>query len=143
MRAWLAAIVVAVCVPPAVIAASHNGHVVFGGVPVPGATVTATHGDRRSVTATDPDGAYRLDLSDGTWTIRIEMIGFAPVAKEIEITGEAAPITWELTLLPFEEITRGLRPAVPEAANGQPPPTPGLTTTTAPATPTGPQTGFQ
>src|SRR5262245_37828016 len=106
---WLAVAIVVGLVSRSAAAATASGRVVSGGVPVPGATVTATDRDRRVVTATDSDGVYRLDLADGTWTIRIEMIGFAPIAKEVAVGADAAPATWDLTLLPFEEITRGVR----------------------------------
>ena len=38
----------------------HSGQVTFGGLPVPGATVTATAGDKKLVTATDEQGVFRL-----------------------------------------------------------------------------------
>ena len=86
------------------------------GVPVPGATVTATQGERRFVTATDPQGTYKLpELPDGTWTIRVEMPGFAPVTRDIAVATDAEPSKWDLALLPFEEITRGLPPPAPAA----------------------------
>ena len=47
-------------------AAEHHGTVKFGGLPVPGATVTATKGDKKLVTTTDENGRYAFaDLSDG------------------------------------------------------------------------------
>src|SRR5690349_13400463 len=63
---------------PTLASAETRGQVVFGGVPVPGATVTATHGEKEFVTITDPMGMYVLpDLPEGTWSIEIEMLGFA------------------------------------------------------------------
>jgi uncharacterized GH25 family protein len=53
-------------------AAGHHGEVKFGGLPVPGATVTATKGDQRFVAVTDQQGAYSFpDLADGVWTIQV------------------------------------------------------------------------
>ena len=96
-------------------ATDRYGHVSFGGVPVPGATVTAIRDDRHLVTVTDQQGVYRFaDLADGVWTLRIEMLGFATIVQDITIMIDSPPSTWELKLLPFEEITRGLPPARPE-----------------------------
>ena len=90
-------------------AADHAGQVTFGGVPVPGVVVSASRMDRQVVTTTDEQGLYRIsDLEDGTWAVRVEMLGFAPLNREISVAaGESASI-WELTLLPFAEITRGI-----------------------------------
>jgi hypothetical protein len=81
------------------------GRVVFGALPVPGATVTASRGDEQSVTVTDQQGGYRLaGLSDGVWTIRVEMLGFVTASREVTIGSGEPPITWELSLKSFEEI---------------------------------------
>ena len=100
-----------------VVAADHSGHVTATGVPVPGATVTATQGERRFVTTTGLQGTYHLELSDGVWTIRVEMPGFAPQAREMAVRTGAPAAAWELALLSFESITRGLPVATPA---GQP-----------------------
>ena len=92
-------------------ATDHFGQVTFNGSPVPGAMVTATLGDKQVIVFTNQDGIYRLaDLADGTWTIKVEMRGFSALSKEIVIAAGTQPSTWELTLLPYEEITRGLPP---------------------------------
>src|SRR5881628_3839560 len=96
-------------------ATDRYGHVSFGGVPVPGATVTAIRYDRHLVTVTDQQGVYRFaDLADGVWTFRVEMLGFATIVQDITIMVDSPPSAWELKLLPFEEITRGLPPAGPD-----------------------------
>jgi hypothetical protein len=88
-------------------ATTHYGQVVFGGVAVPGATVTATLGEQKVVTSTDVQGVYTLaDLDDGAWTIKIEMVGFSPISREVTVAAQTEPSTWELTLVPFEELTR-------------------------------------
>ena len=54
----------------------YRGQVVFNGVPVPGATVTATQGEKKFTAITDPMGAYVFpNLPEGTWAIEIEMLG--------------------------------------------------------------------
>ena len=93
---------------PVLSATEHYGQVGFTGLAVPGATVTATQGDKQIVTTTDQSGVYRFaDLADGTWTIKIEMRGFAPLTREVTVIAGAQAAVWELALLPFEEITQG------------------------------------
>src|SRR5689334_19643815 len=96
-------------------AADSVGQVTFNGQPVPGARVTATRQDAASgtsneprVTASDASGVYRFDdLAEGTWTIAVEMFGFAPVTRDVRIPPDGPPPVLELVLLPLAEITRG------------------------------------
>jgi hypothetical protein len=91
-------------------AAEHQGVVKFGGLPLPGATVTAVQGEKRWVTVTDPQGFYSFpDLADGAWTLRVEMQCFAPAHREVA-TGANTTAEWELDLLPLDEI-RSAAPA--------------------------------
>src|SRR5712671_6404315 len=86
-------------------AAPHQGVVKFGGLPMPGATVTATLGDKKLTAITDPQGYYSFaDLADGNWTIRVEMLCFEPVEREVAIAPGAPAPEWELKMLPFDEI---------------------------------------
>ena len=88
-------------------AAEHAGQVTFGGVPVPGATVTAVRADKQIVTSTDQAGVYHLaDLEDGVWTIRVEMLGFSTESQVVTIAADSAPSIWALSLRPFEEMAR-------------------------------------
>jgi Carboxypeptidase regulatory-like domain len=81
------------------------GRVVFGGLPVPGATVTASRDAEQVVTVTDQQGSYRLaDLAEGVWTIRVEMLGFVTARQDVTIASGGPPITWELSLKSFDEI---------------------------------------
>jgi len=102
----------------AVAAADHFGRVVFNGLPVPGATVTASQGDQKLTTVTDQDGVFHLATpGDGSWTVRVEMIGFAAATQEIAIADGAPASTWELKMLPLAEMTAGLAqtPTAPSA----------------------------
>ena len=102
-------------------ATEHFGQVTSTGVPVPGAMVTVTVNDKQIITFTNQDGLYHLaDLPDGTWMIRVEMRGFAPLVKEVTVAADAKPSAWELTLLPFEEITKGLPPPRSQATAPSP-----------------------
>ncbi len=86
-------------------ASEHHGQVKFGGLPIPGVTVTAAQGDKKLVTISDGQGMYSFpDLPDGVWSIEIEMLCFAPIKQDVTIGAEAAIPDWELKLLPFEEI---------------------------------------
>ena len=50
----------------------------FAGLPVPGATITATMGDKKLVAVTDPQGVYSFaDLADGVWNLQVEMLCFS------------------------------------------------------------------
>ena len=96
----------------------HSGQVTFGGLPVPGATVTATSGDKKLVTATDDQGMFRLgDATEGVWSLKVEMLGFEALTREITVTAAPQPSEWLLALRPFDDITRG----VPRPAPAPPP----------------------
>ncbi len=93
-------------------AAEHRGLVKFGGLPVPGATVTAVQGEKRLVTVTGLLGDYTFpDLADGVWTIQVEMLCFSPAIQEVRVAAGAPIVEWELKLLPLSEIKAETRPA--------------------------------
>ncbi len=92
-------------------AAEEHGKVQFGGLPVPGATVTASQGDKKVVAVTDEMGGYSFpDLAEGTWSFQIEMQGFAPVKQDVTVAAApAAPAPpasqdFELKMLPIAEM---------------------------------------
>jgi hypothetical protein len=86
-------------------ASENHGQVFFGGVPVPGATVTVTQGAKNLVTVTDRQGLYEFaDIADGVWKIQIEMRGFSTVAGEITVAPNAPQGSWELKLLGLEQM---------------------------------------
>lgn len=100
--------------------AEHHGQVTFAGVPVPGATVTATQGDKKFVVITNEMGAYAFpDLPEGSWTIEVDMLGFA------KLKGDTATAAWDLKMLPLEEMKA-------EVAHNEPP-APAVAETSAPA----------
>jgi hypothetical protein len=121
LASWLVVALLAAA-GPAGAAAAHYGKVTFSGLPLPGATITATQGDTQVVTVSDQDGMYRLlDLADGNWTLRVEMLGFATISQEISLPSDSPLPTIELRLLPFEETARN-RPSVsPSSASQQQP----------------------
>ena len=107
--AWIAA--------PGIAAAPYSGHVTFGGLPLPGASVTAIRGADKFAVTSDQSGRYRFDdLSDGQWTIEISMLCFAPLSADVTISASTAPGTWELKLLPLEQMS--LAKTVPAGTAG-------------------------
>src|SRR5262245_12085116 len=118
--------------------AEHHGQVMFGGVPVPGATVTATQGDKKYVVITDQQGGYSFpELSEGPFMVQVEMLGFSTI--EQEVTTPTAE--FELKMLPIEEI----HAEVVHATTPEPAPAPAGTPANAKQPPNQPrqQTGFQ
>ena len=100
-------------------ASEHYGQVTFGGLPVPGATVTGSQGDKQVVTITDQQGVYKLaDLADGVWTIRVDMLGFLAASQDVTVAAGSQPSIWELKLMPFDEIAR-LAPPQPATSSFQ------------------------
>src|SRR3972149_9242925 len=90
---------------PAGAASPYPGQVPSGGVPIPGATVTATQGETTVRTITDREGLYRFaDLGDGVWRVTVEMVGFETLTFDIIIPPPATgtPPASELTLLPLD-----------------------------------------
>jgi hypothetical protein len=102
-----------------------------GDVPVPGATVTVTQGDKSFVTSTDDSGAYSFaNLPDGVWTLRVSMLGFSPVSRDVGVAPEAPSPTWDLTVLGLDAVRQQLAAGTPPAGTqalvapkpGTPPP---------------------
>ena len=151
MKKLLIALVILVSAHRLLAGGEHSGQVTVGGVPVPGATVTASAGEKTLVTATDEQGKFSLpDATAGVWTLRVEMLGFEPLSREITVTAEPQPSEWTLALKPFEEITKGIAipppsppPAAVAASNGSSPPRATNGRGAAPATQTPGRGGFQ
>ena len=94
----------------------HHGTVKFGGLPLPGATVTAKakEGNKSFGAISDLEGHYSFpDLPDGAWTIQVEMPLFATVQQEVTVGAGAAASDWDLKLLPAQEISTIVTPAPP------------------------------
>lgn len=86
-------------------ASEHHGQVTFNGLPVPGATVTATRGAKTFSTVSDTDGSYAFsDLADGPWKIDIELPLFSPIHQSITISPNTPGIRWELKMLPLDQV---------------------------------------
>lgn len=89
----------------------YRGQITFGGLPVPGVTVTAVRGSAHLATITDQQGLYSFpDLTDGKWTIEVEMTGFSTIKQDVVIGPAAPPGKWELKLLPLDQIKANVAP---------------------------------
>jgi trimeric autotransporter adhesin len=116
--------------PQLAAASEYHGQVSFGGLPLPGATVTVTQGAKSFAAVTDQGGLYTFpDLADGVWKLEIDMQCFSTVHAEVTVSPATAPGKWELTLLPLDQITKltKLPPAPlpsPSAAPAQKPAAP-------------------
>lgn len=100
------------------LASEYHGQVTFGGLPVPGSsvTVTATQGGKKAVAITDSQGVFEFaDLADGVWTINIEMTGFAPVKQQVTVAPNAPSAKFEMKLMTLAQIRAEAKPTV-EAA---------------------------
>ena len=85
--------------------APYRGVVTFGGLPLPGATVTATQGGKKETAVTDQDGAFSFDnLAEGPWTIKVQMELFAPDQAEVTIAPNVPAATFEMKLLPENQM---------------------------------------
>ncbi len=129
-------------------AAEQHGVVKSGGLPVPGATVTATMDNKKVVTTTDDQGVYSFpDLDEGVWKMTVELLGFETVTRDIGVSPEAPSPSWDLKLMSAADLTTALAakatavaaaaapapaPAAPAVAVGAPAAAP----TTAATTPT-------
>ena len=88
----------------------YHGQVTLGGAPVPGATVTATQAGKKMATVTDLQGNYTFaDLADGTWTVQVEMTGFAATQQEVAVAKDGLAGKWELKLLSLEEMRAAVK----------------------------------
>jgi trimeric autotransporter adhesin len=98
---------VAMClmVPRLALASEYHGRVTFGGLPVPGATITATQGSQKVVAVSDQQGSYSFaDLADGAWKIQVEMQCFSTIEQTVTIAPNVPAGSWELKLLSLDQI---------------------------------------
>ena len=84
------------------VSAEHRGVVKFGGLPVPGATVTITQHGKKQSAITNAEGAYAFPEVTAPFTVDIEMQLFTPAHRVLNDTSAVAE--WELELLPRDQI---------------------------------------
>src|SRR5438067_1812628 len=93
-------------------ASEYHGQVSFGGLPVPGATITAIQGSKQFFAITDLQGLYAFpELTDGKWTIEVEMTGFSTIKQDVLIGPNTPASKWELKLLSLDQTKAQIRPS--------------------------------
>ena len=93
----------------------------FAGLAVPGATVTASQGEKRFTVTSDEGGRFHFDdLPDGPWKIEISLQCFATIHADITVAPNAPPGKWELTLLPLDQLKVLAAPQPPAPATAPP-----------------------
>jgi len=103
--ASLLCVVLFLCAFQVAAASEYHGAVTFGGLPVPGATITARHGNKTFTAISDQGGLYHFDdLPDGQWTITVTMQCFRTIQTQVTIAPKAPAGNWELTLLPIDQL---------------------------------------
>ncbi|MGC4055907.1 MAG: TonB-dependent receptor [Paludibaculum sp.] len=94
-------------------ASENRGRVIFKGLPVPGATVTASRDGKSFTAVTDLDGRYLFpELSDGSWILQVKMFGFESMRQEVAVAANSVAREWSLTLLTMERIKAEIQVAV-------------------------------
>ena len=112
MKRWLAnlllvAVLSGLCGARLARAAEYYGQVVFGGLPAPGVSVTATQGAKQFTELTDDRGIYRFaDLPDGAWKLEISLSGFVVIHADVTVSAQTAPGKFELVMLPLDELKK-------------------------------------
>jgi trimeric autotransporter adhesin len=105
------------CASMPAFASKYYGQVTFGGFGVPGATITATQGEKKFSVTSDEGGSYRFDdLPDGQWKIEISFQCFGTINAEVIVAADSPPGRWELQLLPLDELKALAKPQPPDIA---------------------------
>jgi hypothetical protein len=126
MRSFISALAVAVSLT----AAEYHGIVTFGGLPLPGVTITATQGNKTLTTSTDERGQFSFaDLHNGNWSLRAQKLGFSLVIQDVSAGDTLQGVLIDLKVLPLDQIEA---PATGQSAAFQQPqaaaePTPEIT----------------
>ena len=89
-----------------------RGIVTAGGASMPGATVTASQGDRQLATTTDERGAFVFtNVTAGEWSVEVRTLGFATLQRTVTIgSTDATPLSLELSFLPKDALIASLKP---------------------------------
>ncbi len=123
MRAYARYVALLLVLIAPVWGAEYHGQVRFGELPLPGATVSATQGDKKLSAVSDENGIYSFpDLPEGSWQLQVDMVGFTPTKQEVTPNGLPGP-NFELKMLPLDQIQADAAPA----------PQPSTVTSAAPA----------
>lgn len=107
---WAVIILLATCVAGEA-TAEHHGRIMYSGLPVPGATVTAARSGQKLSTVTDTQGLFQFaGLPAGEWVLSVQMSGFAFVQTKVTVPASGGSVL-ELQMLPLEEMLDGAEKA--------------------------------
>ena len=102
-------------------ASQYYGKITFGGLPLPGATITATQGDKTFSTTSDEGGVFHFaDLPDGQWTIEVRMQCFESIRADVAVISNMPAAIWELKLLAADQLQALAKAPPPVPAAPQP-----------------------
>src|SRR5579884_1462040 len=88
----------ALSLAPAFAQSTITGILRSNGLPIPGATITATQGSKKLVTTTDETGRYEFDnVAPGTWTLQAEMLAFGTIHRDVTVA--SAPLDVNLNMI--------------------------------------------
>lgn len=95
---------------------AQSGVVKSNGLPIPGATVTATQSGKKVSTTTDETGRYEFEgLAPGTYTVEVQIFGFRAEHREAQFPGQA-----DFTLQVFQRPNPAELRARAQAGGAQP-----------------------
>ena len=97
-------------------AEEYHGRVAVNGIPLPGATVTATQGSRTLTVTTDSQGLYQFPaIEAGEWRLHVDMQGFRGLNTVITVPEAKAAAPLELQMLPLAELLASAKAVLPSA----------------------------
>jgi hypothetical protein len=92
----LFAILIVLAAAQAVPTVHVTGTVRSAGLPIPGATVTASQSGKKITTTTDDAGRYEFDLPAGTWNVDVNMVAFGAGRREVVVAGSPVNVDYAL-----------------------------------------------
>lgn len=106
-------------------ASEYRGRVLFSGLPVPGASITAILGAQTFSAISDSDGFFSFpNIADGAWSVSVQMRGFTPIKESVTISSATPLGRWELQMLPLDQMRNlqqaAVTPPAPEATEKKP-----------------------
>jgi hypothetical protein len=105
----------------ALMAAEYRGTIRVAGLPLPGATVTATQGEKQVSATTDERGAFRFaELADGAWVFEVRMLGFETITREVGVGPDAPSPQWEMKFLSESALLASLGEGAASGAAARP-----------------------
>ncbi len=96
--------------------AQYSGRVTVNGVPLPGATVTATESGQTFTVTTDQQGLYQFPNIDvGKWHLHLEMQGFRTVEATVTVSKDTPAAAVEMQMLPLADLLASVKAVLPSA----------------------------